>query len=152
MSPRCVILLRAKFYDAATTTVSVIRRDALNGVIYLSPSFGTTTPYTFYPVTVSNKPLKLGQSVIALGGETSTTIATGRISGFSSGTNEEKVETAPDTMSLINTDISVSNETLGTLLVNLSGEVVGIKTSFAVEGAFLSVEKINIAPPDMQTL
>jgi S1-C subfamily serine protease len=134
----------AKFYDGATTTVSVIRRDIPNNVIYLS-SAATSSPYTLYPVTISAKPLKLGQSVIALGGETSTTVATGRVSGFSSSAASEKTEgTAPSTVSLINTDINISNETLGTLLVNLSGEMVGIKTSSAAKGSYLPVEKINI--------
>ncbi|MCK5060064.1 MAG: hypothetical protein KAR00_02910 [Candidatus Pacebacteria bacterium] len=142
----------AKFYDAATTTVSVIRRDTLNGVIYLSSSFGTTTPYTFYPVVVSNKPLKLGQSVILLGGEISTIVATGRVSGFSSSIRGESVNTVGDTVSLINTDINVSNETLGALLINLSGEMVGIKTSSVMKGAFLPVEKINITATTTQAL
>ncbi|MBX4199883.1 serine protease [Candidatus Parcubacteria bacterium] len=85
---------------------------------------------TFTPIPLSQGDLKLGQSVIALEGKDKNAVAVGRV--LSLDTREEanaKGEKNSITYA-VDTDIT-SGETQGGALLNLSGELVGIKSSLS---------------------
>lgn len=77
---------------------------------------GKETP-TFTPLDLrAGSELKLGQSVIALGGEERDTVGAGIVSAI-----------VPGPLALIKTDDAAASGILGTLLLNLSGDLVGLK-------------------------
>jgi S1-C subfamily serine protease len=84
----------------------------------LPPDDGTKAP-EFVPVDLKKgSELKLGQSVVALGGEERDTVAVGIVSAL--------IPTA-GRVTLIKTDEAAASVVIGTLLINLSGELVGQK-------------------------
>ncbi len=90
-------------------------------------------PVTFPSVVISKSDLKLGQAVIYIGGETKDSVFNGIISSLSA---KEIKPTDNATSTLVTTKISSietsipNNFISGGLLLNLSGELVGIKTVF----------------------
>lgn len=113
--------------------LSIIK--AVNGsqVALLKVKNSETNPVTFSKVTISKDDLKLGQTVIYMGGEKKDTVLTGIVSGLSVKevkTSGSSTSTAPVTkISSIETSISTSLVS-GGLLLNLSGELVGIKSNY----------------------
>ena len=90
-------------------------------------------PTIFSKVSISKNDLKLGQTVIYIGGETKNAISTGIVSSLSvkeikSTDNSTSTPTQAE-ISTIETSIS-SNFISGGLLLNLSGELVGIKSTY----------------------
>ncbi len=92
-------------------------------------------PMIFSKVSVSKSDLKLGQTVIYIGGEVKNTVSIGIVSGLSvketkSPDNFTSTSTPAQTkISSVETSIS-SNLISGGLLLNLSGELVGIKSTY----------------------
>lgn len=79
---------------------------------------------TFRFAPISTTDLKLGQTIIALLGRDKNSIAIGRVTSSSQRTEKD----AKVTYSVM-TDINPANEIQGSPLFNLSGELVGLKTS-----------------------
>ncbi len=85
-------------------------------------------------VIANNSDLKLGQTIIYIGGESKNTVSTGIISGF--GTKDDSKINASSSASVnqvitsIETNLSSSNLISGATLVNLSGEVIGVRVNF----------------------
>ncbi len=116
------------------------------GVFRLTPD---TTHKTFIPAVVSGNEPKLGQSIIAVEGESKNAVALGRVLSLISGS---ETNTGGDPVSVayaVNTDINKSGELAGAPLFNLSGELLGIKTSnfdlSLSEGKYTTVVPINRA-------
>ncbi len=90
-------------------------------------------PATFSKVVLSQNDLKLGQTVIYIGGEAKNTISTGIVSSLSvkeiKPTDNSTSTPVTTKISSIETSIS-SNFVSGGLLLNLSGELVGIKSTY----------------------
>jgi len=91
----------------------------------------------FTPASIADATsLKLGQTIIALGGE-KISVATGIVSNLSGSATTDTLGSATSTTStpsevkpkIIKTDILSSGKTLGNIIVNLSGDVVGIRTA-----------------------
>lgn len=109
------------------------------------------------------KPVKLGDSgkvevgdkVVAIGnalGQFQNTVTTGIISGFGRSVvaGDETGTRAESLQNLFQTDAAINQGNSGGPLVNMAGEVIGINTAIAGEGA----ENIGFAIPinDVQTL
>ena len=86
--------------------------------------FNIVSPNTFVPVTLSKTTLKLGQSVLSLGGKTVMNVAMGIVSEIVENNN---ATTTNKIISAIKTDIDNRSSLVGSPLINLSGEVVGLK-------------------------
>jgi len=90
-------------------------------------------PITFSKVSISTDNSKLGQTVIYIGGETKNTVSTGIVSSLSvkeiKPTDNSTSTPTQTKISSIETSIS-SNFIAGGLLLNLSGELVGIKSTY----------------------
>ena len=98
-----------------------------------------TNPITFSKVPISTDDLKLGQTVIYIGGETKNTVSTGIISSLSAkeinptdSSNSTSTPTATSTATKISSiETSISSSFIpGGLLLNLSGQLVGIKSTY----------------------
>ena len=103
-------------------------------------------PTIFSKVSISKNDLKLGQTVIYIGGETKNAISTGIVSSLSvkeikSTDNSTSTPTQAE-ISTIETSIS-SNFISGGLLLNLSGELVGIKSTY------MDSAKTNLFAPSL---
>lgn len=141
--------------DGTVLLVTNISGNNISGVILLKPILDDKTKKTiFVPASLADAlSLKLGQTVIALGGE-KVSVATGIVSNLSeiggttavvsaatgtAGTAEKSAE------QIIQTDIQTIGKTPGAILVNLSGDVVGIRTMVAgnSNSSFISSAIIN---------
>ncbi len=145
--------LEAVFPDGAKIPVAEIAPPpaAAGGgaanIALLQPATATTTVFT--SANLSADPLKLGQAIVAIGGHI-IAVATGIVSSFggsSAGINQQASTTPNQTgnISLIRTDISTAGKTPGSILVNLSGDVVGFHGSENADGNFLPVSAISYA-------
>ena len=91
---------------------------------------------TFVPVIFSDSSgLKLGQTVIAWGGQTQNSVSTGIVSSLitadaTANTIATSTLAASNDIVAINTNISLGDSLSGGPLLNLYGEVVGIRVSF----------------------
>ena len=85
--------------------------------------------------TISNTNLKLGQSVVYIGGESKNIVDTGIISGINTkDVKEQSATTSSSTVNVMTTSLETSipskDFVSGGLLLNLSGELIGIKTTY----------------------
>ncbi|MSU55265.1 MAG: serine protease [Candidatus Taylorbacteria bacterium] len=132
------------YSDRLTLPVSIVPASASSKIIFLKPIFdGVSKPPIFSLASLADSvSLKLGQTVIALGGE-KVSVATGIVSNLSEKLGDTSVSsTATSTADIvalknsqiIKTDIHTIGKTLGSILVNLSSDVVGIRAISAGEG------------------
>lgn len=96
------------------------------------------TSYQFYPVVLSDVDVKLGQTIIALGGIEDNAISVGRVLSL------DMKETGYGTSTIkylsgINTDVSTKDLIDGSPAFNLSGDVVGFKLSNDSSKVFVPV-------------
>ncbi|KKU67421.1 MAG: hypothetical protein UX89_C0015G0012 [Parcubacteria group bacterium GW2011_GWA2_47_16] len=144
-------------YDGTTLPVTVFPSDTVSGIVLFRPVFTEKTKLTvFIPAKLADaSSLKLGQTIIALGGE-KVSVATGIVSNLSdvpsASTSATDATSTPATSSrnshrLIQTDINSVGKTFGSIIVNLSGDVVGIRTVSAgtATNVFLPASLISSA-------
>ncbi len=120
---------KAVFSSGAILSLSIISSENASGFVFLKPVLDENSKKTvFVPAVIGDvTSLKLGQTVIALGGE-KTSVATGIVSNIAHPATDTSTDsTAVSGGSIITTDISVPGKALGGILVNLSGSVVGIR-------------------------
>jgi len=112
--------------------LSIIKAVSGSQVALLKVKNSDTNPVTFYKVSISKDDLKLGQTVIYMGGEKKDTVSTGIVSGLS--VKEVKpaaTSTSTPTTKISSIETSISaNLVSGGLLLNLAGELVGIKSNY----------------------
>lgn len=94
--------------------------------------------------------LKLGQSVIALGGVKDDTIAAGIVSSLSTA-GSENASTTVQSFTAISTDARLTDNLTGSPLLNLDGEVIGLRVNPSLLGGhdFLSA---NILKQEIQIM
>ena len=135
--------------DNKLLELSILRNISGEQVALLKIKNDEKNPITIYKVAISNNDLKLGQTVIYIGGETKNIVSTGIVSSLSAKEikpDDIATSTASSTpivntkISSIETSIS-SNFNSGGLLLNLSGELVGLKT------VFMDTSKTNLFIP-----
>ena len=119
--------------DNKLLDLSVVSTVSGGQVVLLKIQNDEKNPLTFSKVSFSKDDLKLGQTVIYLGGETKDYVSSGIVSSLSakevkSADNSTSTPTATK-ISSIETSISF-NFISGGLLLNLSGELVGIKSNY----------------------
>ena len=88
---------------------------------------------TFSKVSISKSDLKLGQTVIYMGGETKDSVSTGIISSLSAKEVKsiDNSTSTPAQTKISSIETSISSDFIsGGLLLNLSGELVGIKSNY----------------------
>jgi len=114
------------------------------------PSTTPQTPYIFIPVTLGQTAPVLGQTLIGIGGQTLNATAVGRVTSLE--TKDQTVgTTTTQVLSAIDTDLSTKDLVDGSPVLNLSGEVVGVKLSDDAEDSFTPISvlesELNILEP-----
>ena len=117
-----------KFYN-----VKVLSKKADKQFYFLSIVQDEKNPVIFTPVTFSDSSdLKLGQTVIAWGGQIQNSVSTGIVSSLIN-TTGQMVATSTTLATIgiiaIKTNITLSDSLPGGPLLNLSGEMVGLRIS-----------------------
>jgi serine protease Do len=119
--------------DNKLLDLSIARAVSSEQIALLKIKNDEKNPIIFSKIPISADDLKLGQTVIYIGGETKNTVSTGIVSSLSAKevkANDNSTSTVATTkISSIETSIS-SNFIAGGLLLNLSGELVGIKSTY----------------------
>ncbi len=78
----------------------------------------------------SSENIKLGQTVVYIGGDTKDIVSTGIISGVNTKNLDNNSTSTEKRITSIETNISSDKLISGGLLINLSGEIVAIKTNY----------------------
>lgn len=105
------------FSDGSSATAIAIASNDTGGLILLRlSSLSDTQLRALFPIAISKTDPKLGQTVIAVQGKDKTAVTVGRVVSFDAN------------LGLVRSDISYG-EIFGSPLLNLSGELVGLKTS-----------------------
>lgn len=122
------------FPSGSIFPLNIVRNDPSAGLIFFEPIVQEREKGThaFTPPVFSTGELKLGQTVVAIGGSDSNTVSTGIISNLversalkpeNVGTSTQKV--AENVLLAIKTDLRATDLVSGALLIDLSGEVIG---------------------------
>jgi S1-C subfamily serine protease len=121
----------ATFPDGSSYTMKYIGGE--KGISVFKIAIDPRTPLNSEPATLSSAVPQLGQSAITLDGTDKNTVSIGRITGIA-----DTAEGSKD-LGFIETDILSKAKTIGGPLLNLSGEIIGIRTSFNDENqSFIS--------------
>ncbi len=110
--------------NGTVVQMKVLEIDEAAGVAFFQVIKDDKNPVTLEPAIFATKALQLGQSVIALEGETQNVVSIGRVVSFDYAGKANT--TAPQG---IGTDIRPKTGVYGGPLVNLNGEIVGLRTS-----------------------
>lgn len=113
----------AHFGDGSTQQLRVAHADAENKIAIFTVIKDQKNPLKTEPATLGTGEPQLGQSIITLDGKEKNTVSIGRIVGINKGGAEGKDITS------IETDISTPASVFGAPLVNLSGDVIGLRVS-----------------------
>ena len=150
-----VTLPDKKLYNLNVLRSKAGEQVALLQVAMVDPQNPPTLPKA---VSLSSGGLKLGQTVVYIGGESKDQVSTGIVSGLSTeiagdSTSTSTATTTPsESVSAIETSISSSDFMSGAPLVSLSGDVVAIKATFmdsARTDLFVPSQAINDALANM---
>lgn len=122
-------------YSNGTYELDIVTQGG--GVVVFTPK-NVEEGKTFSSATFGNSQnVKLGQSVIALGGQDNNSVSTGIVN--STETNAESV------INLINTSISADSITRGSILMNLKGEIIGMRVVGSSGTSYVSSNIIKSA-------
>ncbi len=124
--------------DGKEFTLAPIGIDKKTNFILFKANQTDKTKYDFTPTSFGSVDIKLGQSVISLGGETSNGVSVGRVMSLGmkeSGTGTSTVKY----IASIDTDVSSKSLVLGSPLFDLSGNVVGVKQYDTTSNIFVPV-------------
>ena len=116
--------------------VAILAKKETDQFYFLKIIQSKKSPVVFTPVTFSDSDnLKLGQTVIAWGGQVQNSVSTGIVSSLIDQANkseETNFQTATTTLReivAINTNINLTDSISGGPLLNLYGEMVGLRVS-----------------------
>lgn len=111
-------------YDSGEFALDIAFREPNNPFAKMKIQDGLTTN-TFNPAHFADsKKIKLGQSVISLSGKDSDTVSTGIVTSI-----ETSMEGEAEVNSIIDTSVNESKVLTGSILLNLQGEIIGVKIS-----------------------
>ncbi len=141
----------AVFNDGAQLVAKTVY-DPSDSLAVIAPEFATTT-LSRSPATLSGVDVKLGQTVIQISGNENIQVKVGRVTNISSrsltATSTVSQTSGTDTVR-IETDIT-SAATIGSVLLNLSGEVVGMYLSGDPIGVFVAASEMIKAVNDAES-
>jgi len=123
-----------KFFD-----VIVLSKKDSDQLYFLKVKQDLKNPVTFTPVSFSDSNnLKLGQTVIAWGGQSQNSVSTGIISSLVGGlaSSTTASSTAMTDITAINTNINLADTISGGPLLSLYGEAVGIRVSSGISDKY----------------
>lgn len=123
--------------------VKVLPKNKNNSLYFLKVIVDEKNPASFVPVVFSDSSgLKLGQTVIAWGGISQNSVSTGIVSSLIDveGKSESSASSSESTTAreiiAINTNINLADSLSGGPLLNLYGEVVGLRISSGIANGY----------------
>ncbi len=127
-------------YQSGQFPVVLNRKGSTNNlaVMEIKESEEVKNPRNFRSAVLANSSaLKLGQSVISLSGENRNSVSTGIINSFENDPESNKIIA-------INTSVSEQNVLLGSTIINLQGEILGLRlTGSTNPTSFISINVIK---------
>jgi S1-C subfamily serine protease len=132
------------FYDGKTYPTGKVFTDDTDGLVFIKANVpqNDNSKYVFYPATLGNSDgLKIGQTLVAISGLNSNAASVGRIFQLVFGTDKQ-------TITNILSDIKISKIHLGSPVLNLSGEIVGIEAPIGetdTEYSYVPINKVKAA-------
>ncbi|KKW10485.1 MAG: hypothetical protein UY50_C0033G0013 [Parcubacteria group bacterium GW2011_GWA2_49_9] len=143
---------QAVFPDGRIFPLNIVFSDQVAGLLFLAPIVQDKEKgvYRFTPPQFSVGELKLGQAVVAISGDDTNSVSTGIISNLVQKAVSRVADaptTTPQTVKevvAIKTDIRSPDLVLGSLLLNLSGEVIGMNAGpqSVNRNTFLPIQKV----------
>lgn len=140
------------FPDGKIFSLNIVYSDQGAGIMLFQPLLQDREKGTikFIPPAFNSLPLKLGQAVVAIGGDDTNSVSTGIISNLSERAAQRPADggTAPSSgekvLLAIKTDIRSTELVSGSVLLNLSGEVIGMNAGTAAlnRNTFLPIQKV----------
>jgi len=115
--------------DGSTLPATIVKEDDVSGLTTFQVKADAAHAGGFNFINISKNDLKLGQSVIAVEGQDKNTVGIGRVTSLDTHTEKDAKGADIKVIHAIETDISGTNEIQGSPLLNLSGELVGLKSS-----------------------
>ena len=114
--------------DGSTLEAALVYTSATDNLTLfkINPDASHTS---FAYIPISKNELKLGQSIIAIEGKDKNTVSFGRVTSVNTRTEKDARGSDIKVAYSIGSDISGEGEIQGGPLLNLSGELVGIKSS-----------------------
>lgn len=122
--------------------------DKQTNFVAFKPELAEDQKVSFTPASFSEVEPKLGQTFISMGGEISNAVSVGRSVSF----NFKEVEVGTSTTKSligINTDVQSKDIVNGSPLLNLSGDIVGVKLSGDDLKTFTSIEILKRELPNL---
>ncbi len=137
--------------DGKRVALNIVSSDQAAGLVFFQPFLQDREKGTirFTPPQFGSVALKLGQAVVALGGDEGNAVSTGIIANLVIKTRVEIGGAAGEKeTALIKTDIRSADLVLGSVLLNLSGEVIGVNAGAGIgasRNTFLPIQKVREA-------
>lgn len=131
----------ATFPNSSTWSMRVARSDDANSLVFFQIVKDPKATLSANPVVLGTSDPKLGQTVISIEGAEKDVVSIGRVASYivpdPAKPSDEQVPIR------IITDIPSKTQIVGGPLLNLNGEVVGVRIS-AAEGAFESFVSLSV--------
>jgi len=133
------------FYDGTAFQISKSFIDSEDGLVFLKMSVSKNdAAYVFYPAEFGDSnTLKIGQSIVAISGQASNAASIGHIFQLVMNSDSSAVDS-------ILSDIKISKVHLGSPILNLSGQIVGLEKSIVendTEYSYIPINVIKAATP-----
>lgn len=133
--------------SAKAISVSESRKTALLKVadsVSATSTLPTKKPRKFSAATLGNSDaLKLGQSVIAIGGQNLNNVASGIISGFSVSEVSSNSSSTPSVRNGIDTSLVLRGSGEGSPLLDLDGNTVAIRTGMGSDAVYIPINLVK---------
>ncbi len=119
--------------DSKLHDLSILRSSSDERVALLKIKEASSSLVKFDKVQISDQKLQLGQTVVYIGGDIKNAVATGIVSSINTKEVKTDASSTVTTTKIVSLETTVSSKNLvsGGLLLNLSGELVGIKTDLS---------------------
>lgn len=125
-----VMTYSAIMSDGAEINLVPIPVEKKSPVGFFKAKISTTTPYAFSVANLYTSDLKLGQTVIAVGGDSVNAVSVGRVVSLNTKDLPTLGTTTPEKyVSSIEADIAPADQVSGAPIISLSGDVVGLSLS-----------------------
>ena len=132
------------FHDSAIYSIAKSFNDPDSSLVFLKVGKVVTDNYKFYPSILGNPDvLKLGQTLIAVGGKDRNVVSVGRVTDLD--------KTAEGAVKKITTDTRFIKNQPGSPGLNLNGEVVGLEATLPEGALMLIYNPANLIQKALQT-
>ena len=119
-----IVNVVAVLSDGSRVSAAIGERDKNSGIALLSTATTTTDgkAVSWNPASLSSSSFRLGQTIVAIAGESTNRISDGLITAL-------EPESAEKTVKIVGTNIPGDSIMPGGILINIDGEVVGMSTA-----------------------